>query len=717
MGYYFDDEQSIYQKDRADTKKVINKVIDRYMADNKEEPYKYFVYPKDNYTITEDYLDEIKIHEKFPNMKNESYSYAFAMLNSVDGGAATLRLGVYGPVFLYINGELAYRSNSHAERFSEQLQGVNINLKKGQNSLLFLCIKTPLGCGIRIGSNSYKGRRIQFFAPTKDREGMGGFIYSEPIDKPLEIKPQLFCSEESTGIKWFPEIKYTQDEDKLSPIQRIFNTNDDKKYIAYTYFQNSCNEKVSGYVRGKGILYFKHIDDDEFESKDVNGIFECQLSEDSGKYQVVLFGSNPYIDSKNCACPIKYESDKLNNDDRLKFLYAGSFDNMDKEKIHKFIDVIKPIDIDEGQDFWYIDKKNCRIRPYNEGVLFGEWSYPLGVTLYGILKAGQLYEDEAILKYVGNHFYKTVSAYDYCIWDKKEYGASAFLHQLLTLDCLDDCGSFASAMLEYQKGYKLEDGDKIADVVGEFIRNEQYRLVDGTFYRDNSYFPIMNNTIWADDMYMSIPFLCRYYQKVNDEAVLDDIIHQVKRFVHYLFMPKYQIMSHIYDTHYNVQTEVPWGRGNGWTIFSITELLLILPKEHKNYNEIVSIYQILCQGYLKLQDNDGMWHQVLTMESSYPEASCTAMFTYAFAYGVINNWFDDSNDYAISAQKGFEALCKTCIDVDGNLFGVCRGSGYSFSKEYYAKDLGWNKNDTHGTGIVILAGVAVENMKRKFHYE
>ncbi len=36
---------------------------------------------------------------------------------------------------------------------------------------------------------------------------------------------------------------------------------------------------------------------------------------------------------------------------------------------------------------------------------------------------------------------------------------------------------------------------------------------------------------------------------------------------------------------------------------------------------------------------------------------------------------------------------------------------YSFSKEYYANDLGWNVNDTHGTGIVMLAAIEVEKMK------
>lgn len=109
-----------------------------------------------------------------------------------------------------------------------------------------------------------------------------------------------------------------------------------------------------------------------------------------------------------------------------------------------------------------------------------------------------------------------------------------------------------------------------------------------------------------------------------------------------------------------------------------------------------------------------MWRQVLTFSDSYKETSCTAMFIYGFARGVRYGWFGNPEDrtvYAEAALKGWEALCSTAIDWKGNIYGVCRGSGYSFSKEYYANDLGWNFNDTHGTGIVLLAGIEIEMMK------
>ena len=47
------------------------------------------------------------------------------------------------------------------------------------------------------------------------------------------------------------------------------------------------------------------------------------------------------------------------------------------------------------------------------------------------------------------------------------------------------------------------------------------------------------------------------------------------------------------------------------------------------------------------------------------------------------------------------------IDMNGNVYGICRGSGFSFSEDYYTNDLGWLLNDTHGS-IVLLAGVEYE---------
>ncbi|RCW49369.1 hypothetical protein [Paenibacillus prosopidis] len=49
------------------------------------------------------------------------------------------------------------------------------------------------------------------------------------------------------------------------------------------------------------------------------------------------------------------------------------------------------------------------------------------------------------------------------------------------------------------------------------------------------------------------------------------------QFLHYkkrLFIPGLQIMHHVYDYKFDKPNGVPWGRGNGWVLFSLSELLV-----------------------------------------------------------------------------------------------------------------------------------------------
>lgn len=140
-------------------------------------------------------------------------------------------------------------------------------------------------------------------------------------------------------------------------------------------------------------------------------------------------------------------------------------------------------------------------------------------------------------------------------------------------------------------------------------------------------------------------------------------------------------------------------------MFSLSYFLDGLTEELENYNELMKLFLTLSGSYRRLQGEKGLWHQVLTDSSSYEEASCTAMFTYAFSKGVKNGWYgEEAFLYREAAEKGFKGLTEYCIDKDGSVYGVCKGSGFSFTKEYYRDELFWVVNDNHGIGIVLLAG-------------
>lgn len=78
---------------------------------------------------------------------------------------------------------------------------------------------------------------------------------------------------------------------------------------------------------------------------------------------------------------------------------------------------------------------------------------------------------------------------------------------------------------------------------------------------------------------------------------------------------------------------------------------MIMPPEHKLRPELLEFYRELSEGYRKLQSANGMWHQVLTDGESYAEASCTAMFIYAFARRVRHGWLEEPDLYLGGGRK------------------------------------------------------------------
>ena len=54
-----------------------------------------------------------------------------------------------------------------------------------------------------------------------------------------------------------------------------------------------------------------------------------------------------------------------------------------------------------------------------------------------------------------------------------------------------------------------------------------------------------------------------------------------------------------------MNTGIPWGRGNGWVVFSLSELLAVLPKDHALRPDLLTMFRELSEGLLAQQDADG----------------------------------------------------------------------------------------------------------------
>jgi hypothetical protein len=99
------------------------------------------------------------------------------------------------------------------------------------------------------------------------------------------------------------------------------------------------------------------------------------------------------------------------------------------------------------------------------------------------------------------------------------------LAELMKIDRLDYCGAMGNQFLEgliFQGKRALTEEDSLLCFVADYIVNRQSRLPDGTFWR-----PEAGQTLWIDDLYMSCPFLVRWYQYTGDMRHLDDAARQI----------------------------------------------------------------------------------------------------------------------------------------------------------------------------------------------
>lgn len=712
MGYYFDDSQSINAYEGTDPQAIISSLAYRYMGQNLKHGLYYRAYTNNGIVRTTDYRYLVDFNKIFPDSKDKECVWAFTKFYSAGKSSFGWDINCFGPMVVYVNGEVAYKSDIFKERYSETSTRVFMDVEEGWNDIRIQFKKTKAGFGGQFGT--WIGKWDMYtLMPTKERDGQEGFVFTELVPDDYVPEFEIGMSEKDFDKKLYPVINWSDDEMKKGQLTRMFGTPNGQYAVGYTkVFADDINNTTHKFTldtKGETVVYTNKKE--VFKTKGGKETFDATLP--LGTYDVYV---KCICDGNDWGYTLECDTVEFESAARVKgtddvWMYIGTFVNDFEFPFDTASDMLHIVG--EPATYWRLDAPDTFVRPYNENTLFGRWNYPLGVTMYGLLHTAIAIGSEDIKNYIKDHVQLCIDTLEYALWDKEQYGGATSIHNLLTsIDSLDDCGSFASMMLEVNKYLGLCDVKKVADYVGDYIYNHQSRLEDGTFFRKEMMHHFHNMTMWADDLYMSVPFLVRYSQFTGDQKYLDDAANQFFGFKKRLFMPEEKIMSHVYDFKYDSKTNVPWGRGNGWVVFSMTELLEVLPEDHPKRNDLIDFLNTLCEGYLALQDDEGMWHQVLNDHESYPETSCTSMFIYAFSRGIRFGWLKNPEKYVKAIYKAWKGISKTSVDSNGNVYGVCRGSEFSFIADYYKYELGWNLNDTHGTGIVMLAGIEVIRLNK-----
>ena len=686
MKSYFEERKNI----SGTAEEVLRTITGRYMKANPALPFSYRAFSEEGFERDADGRCVLDFDKKFPEAENGDYAFAFAKFHSPATRKLILAITVHNPMELFVNGEKITQTSIYDEVVYEK-RLVEIPVNKGDNTIFIKCRKNVIGFRCVLGSSRNKWDPVNFYTAFAENEGELGWNYCGVFKEDIFEKiPELGASMQDM---WLPR-PYTN----VLPVE----TGHPQMHAVSVL---ECDREGEAHLSLRAAAKIQFYLDGELIGTG-NESININIPLKKGTYNVAVFLCDI---QPECVLDYSVKNARLTLPECVKdvkgcWLYIDSADEKARQGFDGFTlyDSFTP-----GEKVFYKCGKHTHLRPVLEELLFGKSNYPIGVVLYGLLKTGEYLKDAEILSYAHEHLRNCYKAMEYSLWDEKQFGYPCINHQLIGLAALDDCGSFASAALEDYIHHNHDEAVlSFAEYVADYILQKQERLKNGMFYREKVGH-LHQNTIWADDLYMSTPFIIRYAQIKDDTAVLDDAVNQFLCFKEKLFMEESQLMSHVYNLKYDLPTRIPWGRGNGWVLFSLSELLMVIPKEHKDYEEIREFFVQLSQGFLEQIDEVGMLHQVLWDHESYAEASCTAMCAAAFARGVRLGLLSEEI-YKTASEKCVEALKKYCVDAEGNVYGVCCGSGYSFREAYYKYELPWVLNDTHGTGIVLLAMVEVE---------
>lgn len=211
---------------------------------------------------------------------------------------------------------------------------------------------------------------------------------------------------------------------------------------------------------------------------------------------------------------------------------------------------------------------------------------------------------------------------------------------------------------------------------------------------------------WCDSLFMAPPTWVRLYAATGDERYLNFAVTNWWRTTDYL----YDKEEHLFfrdSTYFNKREangqKVFWSRGNGWVMAGLVRVLQYLPTNHPDRPRFEQLFKDMAAKVMTLQQPDGLWHASLLDPADYPEkeASGSALFTYALAWGV-NQGLLDRTKYEPAVRKGWTALVD-CVAADGKLTYV-QPPGAD-PKKFDA-----DSTEPYGVGAFLLAGSEVYRM-------
>lgn len=386
--------------------------------------------------------------------------------------------------------------------------------------------------------------------------------------------------------------------------------------------------------------------------------------------------------------------------------YPVPYGKMSAEEIKEVLDRVrdyletatppKLIDSETGEEITNLQRprKNAAFARGDFRLISYEW----GVTYAAMLHAAEITGDKRFSDYTQKRldFLAQVRPYFQSFEERFPEAGNPF-HSVLHPRALDDAGAMCAAMIKATRAGLNDDLRPMIDNFIDYISNDQFRLHDGTLARNRP----QPNTIWLDDLFMSVPALAQMGKLTGEEKYFNDAVKQVLQFAGRMFDHEKGLYMHGWVQEMEEHPEFYWARANGWAIMTKVELLSVLPEDHPGRNQVLELLRAHCRGLSRYQHGTGFWHQLIDRNDSYLETSATAIFVYSITKAMNENWVDPKV-YGPRMMLAWNAIT-TKVNEKGQVEETCVGTGMGFDPAfYYYRPV--SLYAAHGYGPVLLAG-------------
>ncbi|MCA1760560.1 MAG: glycoside hydrolase family 88 protein, partial [Bacteroidales bacterium] len=379
------------------------------------------------------------------------------------------------------------------------------------------------------------------------------------------------------------------------------------------------------------------------------------------------------------------------------------------DKVYNYLEAATPLHLVDalGTEISDFAKINAQTK-FKQGD-FRLISYEWGVTYAGMLHLTKATGDMkyALYTFKRMKFLAQIQPY-FLKLELQNPEARHAMYSVIHPHALDDAGAMCAAMIKAEQAGIETDLNPMIDNFIDYISNKQQRFPDGTLARNRP----LSNSLWLDDLFMSVPALAQMSKYSGQTKYYDDAIMQVLQFSNRMFNYEKGLYMHGWIQGMEEHPQFHWARANGWAVMTMIELLEVLPADYPGREKVLDLLKKHIRGLANYQSPQGFWHQLIDKNDSYLETSATAIYTYSIAR-AINRGYVDEQVYGPMVCLAWNAVASK-VNEKGQVEGTCVGTGMGFDPAiYYYRPI--NVFAAHGYGSVLLAGAEmIELLKKHF---